>query len=192
MTAEYRRGLLGLTLAASPRRGRVLAAKAAVVSLASFAAGLAAAAIAIPIGEHQSRANGFAVATVPMMTEARVILGTGLLLAAASVLALAVGTLVRRAAVAIAIPVVTLVLPYILATSGTLPPGAADWLLRVTPGAGFAIQQSLKYYAQVSSSYDPASGYFPLSPWDGFGVLCAYAAVAFTAAVIVLRRRDAS
>jgi hypothetical protein len=88
--------------------------------------------------------------------------------------------------------VVTLVLPYILATSGTLPPGAADWLLRVTPGAGFAIQQSLKYYAQVSTSYDPASGYFPLSPWAGLGVLCAYAAVAFTAAVVVLRRRDAS
>jgi ABC-type transport system involved in multi-copper enzyme maturation permease subunit len=191
ITSEYRRGLLGLTLAASPNRGKVLAAKAAVVGLTSFAAGVAAAGIAIPIGEHQSRANGFAVANVPVMTEVRVILGTGLLLAAAGVLALAVGTLVRRSAVAITIPVVTLVLPYILATSGTLPAGAADWLLRVSPGAGFAIQQSLKYYAQVGSSYDPASGYFPLSPWAGLAVLCAYAAVAFTAAVIVIRRRDA-
>ena len=191
MTAEYRRGLLGLTLAASQNRARVLAAKAAVVGLASFAAGVVAAGIAIPVGEHQSRANGFAVATVPMMTEVRVIAGTGLLLAVAGVLALAVGTLVRRSAVAITIPVVTLVLPYILATSGTLPPGAADWLLRVTPGAGFAIQQSLKYYAQVSTSYDPASGYFPLSPLAGFAVLCGYAAAAFAAAVIVIRRRDA-
>ena len=31
MTAEYRRGLIRLTLAASPRRGRVLAAKAIVI-----------------------------------------------------------------------------------------------------------------------------------------------------------------
>jgi ABC-type transport system involved in multi-copper enzyme maturation permease subunit len=192
ITAEYRRGLLGLTLAATPRRGRVLAAKAAVLGLAAFAVGVVAALVAIPLGERQSAANGFAVATVPLATEVRVMLGTGLLLAAASVLALAVGTIVRRSAVAITIPVAGLVLPYILATSGTLPDGAADWLLRVTPAAGFAIQQSLKYYAQVDTTYNPSSGYFPLSPLGGFAVLCGYTALAFAAAVILLRRRDAS
>ena len=31
ITAEYRRGLIRITLAASPRRGRVLAAKAVVI-----------------------------------------------------------------------------------------------------------------------------------------------------------------
>ena len=39
MTAEYRRGLIRTTLAASPRRGRVLAAKAVVIGLGQFAAG---------------------------------------------------------------------------------------------------------------------------------------------------------
>ena len=34
MTAEYRRGLIRITLAASPRRGRVLAAKAIVIGAA--------------------------------------------------------------------------------------------------------------------------------------------------------------
>ena len=43
MTAEYRRGLIRTTLAASPSRGRVLAAKAIVIGAAAFVTGLAAA-----------------------------------------------------------------------------------------------------------------------------------------------------
>jgi hypothetical protein len=45
MTAEYRRGLIRVTLAASPRRGRVLAAKAVVLGAVTFAAGVAGAAV---------------------------------------------------------------------------------------------------------------------------------------------------
>ena len=47
MTAEYRRNLIRITLAASPRRGRVLAAKAIVVAAVSFVAGLVGAAVAV-------------------------------------------------------------------------------------------------------------------------------------------------
>ena len=42
ITAEYRRGLIRTTLTASPRRGRVLAAKAIVLAAVTFAAGLVA------------------------------------------------------------------------------------------------------------------------------------------------------
>ncbi len=42
ITAEYRRGLIRVTLAASPRRGRVLAAKAIVIGAVTFVTGLAA------------------------------------------------------------------------------------------------------------------------------------------------------
>ena len=49
-TAEYRRGMIRVTLAASPRRGRVLAAKAVVIGAVAFVAGLVAAAIVVPIG----------------------------------------------------------------------------------------------------------------------------------------------
>ena len=51
MTAEYRRGLIRTTLAASPNRGRMLAAKAIVIGSAAFVAGLAAAAGAVIIGK---------------------------------------------------------------------------------------------------------------------------------------------
>ncbi|KUM84011.1 MULTISPECIES: ABC transporter permease subunit [Streptomyces] len=190
ITVEYRRGLIGVTLAASPRRGRVLVAKALVVGSIAFVVGLVSAAVMVPFGGQRSESNGFPVLTVPSGTELRVVVGTGLLLAVASVLALAVGTILRRSAVAITVVVVGMVLPYLLATASVLPDGASEWLLRVTPAAGFAIQQSVARYEQVVTVYAPGSGYFPLAPWSGFAVLCAYAAVAFAVAVVLLRRRD--
>ena len=53
ITAEYRRGLIRTTLTASPRRGRVLAAKAIVIGSVAFVAGLAAAVVAVPIVGHR-------------------------------------------------------------------------------------------------------------------------------------------
>ena len=57
-TSEYRRGLIRTTLAASPRRGRVLAAKAAVAGSLAFAAGSAATAIAEVVTRHVLAGNG--------------------------------------------------------------------------------------------------------------------------------------
>jgi hypothetical protein len=81
-------------------------------------------------------------------------------------------------------------LPFILGVAEVLPFGAAERLLRVTPVAAFAIQQSVPAYSQVTANYAPPI-YFPLSPWAGFGVLCGYAALALGLAVFLLRRRDA-
>jgi hypothetical protein len=120
-----------------------------------------------------------------------VVAGTALLFAVTAVLALALATLVRRGAAAVAIIVAVLVLPYVLSLGGLLPDGPSGWLLRVTPAAGFAIQQTVVRYPQVDTVYAPSSGYFPLPPWAGLAVLCAYAAVALAAAAHLLRRRDA-
>ncbi len=72
-----------------------------------------------------------------------------------------------------------------------LPAGAADWLLRLTPAAGFAIQQYVPAYPQVNNLYTPQNGYFPLAPWAGLGVLLLWAALALWLAMYLLRRRDA-
>src|SRR5215467_13816068 len=58
MTAEYRRGLIHTTFTACPRRGRVLAAKAIVLGAVTFAAGLIAAAITVPLGQRLLHSNG--------------------------------------------------------------------------------------------------------------------------------------
>jgi ABC-type transport system involved in multi-copper enzyme maturation permease subunit len=192
MTAEYRRGLIRITLAASPGRGPGLAAKAVVIGSAAFIAGLAGAAMAVPLGERLLRASGNYILPVSALTEIRVIAGTAALLAVAAVLALALGALLRSSAAAITAAITTIVLPYLLViTLAALPGGAADWLLRLTPAAGFAIQQSMPQYSQVAASYTPSNGYYPLAPWAGFAVLCGYAVLALGLAVIMIRRRDA-
>jgi ABC-type transport system involved in multi-copper enzyme maturation permease subunit len=191
ITSEYRRGLIRTTLAASTHRGRVIAAKAIIIGAVSFLAGLAAAAVAVPLGEHILRANGNAIYPVSTLTEMRVIVGTAALLAVVAVLALAVGAILRRSATAITLVVAAIVLPYILATAQALPAGASQWLLRLTPAAGFAIQQSFTQYPQVAAAYTPSNGYYPLTPWAGFAVLCGYTAAALALAVYFIRRRDA-
>jgi ABC-type transport system involved in multi-copper enzyme maturation permease subunit len=189
MTAEYRRGLIRTTLAATPRRGRVLAAKAVVIASATFAAGLVAAVIAVVVGARLSRDQGTFVFPVSWLTWLRVVAGTAALLAVASVLALALGTMLRRSAAAVTAAIVVTVLPFILGVAQVLPIGAAEWVLRVTPAAAFAIEQSVPVYSQVTASYTPPI-YFPLSPWAGFGVLCGYTALALGLAFFLLRRRD--
>jgi uncharacterized membrane protein len=87
--------------------------------------------------------------------------------------------------------VVLIVLPYLLTTAAVVPSAPANWLLRVTPAAAFAVQQTIPVYRQIDAVRTPSFGYFPLSPWAGFAVLCAYAAVALGLAVYVVRRRDA-
>ncbi len=125
ITAEYRRGLIHLSLAASPRRGRLLAAKAVVVGAVAFAAGLVGAAVTIPLAEHVLRRNGNFIAPISALTELRVVIGTAALLAVAAVMALAVGAMLRRSAAAVTALIVVTVLPYLfaVATPG-LPAGA--------------------------------------------------------------------
>ncbi len=190
ITAEYRRGLIRTTLAASPRRGRVLAAKAIVIGAATFVVGLAAAAAGLTVGAQIARHQAY-LFPATWTTELRVAVGTAALLAVAAVLALALGALLRRSVAAVSIVVVAIVLPYILSVASVLPVGVLDWLLRLTPAAAFAIQQAAPQYPQVTALYSPGTGYFPLAPWAGFAVLCAWAALALGLAVVLLRRRDA-
>ena len=192
ITAEYRRGLIRTTLTASPRRGRVLAAKAIVLAAVTFAAGLIAAAVTVPLGEHLLRQSGNPIVPVSVLTMTRIVAGTAALLALSAVLGLAVGTLLRRSAGAVTAVIAGLVLPYLLAvTPGILPVAAEQWLVRVTPAAAFAVQQSVVQYPQVNTVYAAGTGYFPLAPWAGLAVLCAWTAAALVLAGFLLRRRDA-
>jgi ABC-type transport system involved in multi-copper enzyme maturation permease subunit len=108
---------------------------------------------------------------------ARAVLGTGLMLALFAVLALALGALLRHSAAAITLVIGLIVLPSIIGPFLTLD--GELWLKRVTPVAGLAIQQTRE-------RWDDAIG-----PWPGIAVLCGWVAVAFAAAVVQLRRRDA-
>ena len=189
ITSEYRRGLIRTTLTAHPRRGQVLAAKVVVIGSVAFVAGSVATAIGEVVSRHVLSASGNYVFPLSSTAELRVILGTGLLFALAAVLVLALGAIMRRSAGAVITGIVLFVLPFILGS--TLSSGASDWLFRITPSAAFAIQSTVPHFAQVANSYSLANGYYPLGPWAGLAVLCAYTAAALGAATWLIRRRDA-
>ncbi len=194
ITGEYRRGLIRTTLAASPRRARVLAAKAIVIGSVSFVAGLAGAAVAFVFAERKLTALGW---TPPVWHDwaltsqigVRVVLGTAALLAMTALLALAAGGILRRSAGAIAAVIGLVVVPLVLAV--ILPTAPATWLLRYTPAAAFSLQTSTLRYSQVNTACIPYHGCYPLAPWTGFAVMCAWVVLALGVAGYLLHRRDA-
>src|ERR1700722_3101660 len=207
ITTEYRRGLIRVSLTASPSRGQLLAAKVVMIGAVSFVTGVIAAALAVAVGTRILARTGVPLWPVPALSLARMIVGTGALLAVAAVLALAVGTAVRRSATAVAAAIVVIFVPYLLVlvpplvpahvgrggfTGGGLSLVAREWLLRITPAAGFSVQQVVPQFSQVAgASYTPNWGYYPLAPWAGFAVECGWAAAALALAFYLLRRRDA-
>jgi ABC-type transport system involved in multi-copper enzyme maturation permease subunit len=190
-STEFRRGLIRTTLAATPRRGAVLAAKAAVIAAVAFVVGLVAVAISIALGVPKQENGGQVLLPATLPTEIRVIVGTAAMLALAAVLAVSLGAILRRSAAAITVAILLVFVPYLLALTNAVPAGVGEWLLRVTPAAAVAIEQSIPRYSQVHTVISPMQGYYPLSPYAGFGVLCLWTAAALALALFVLRRRDA-
>jgi hypothetical protein len=105
----------------------------------------------------------------------RAIVGTAAVLAAIAVFSLALGTVLRRAAGAVAAVIVLIILPQLLASG--LPTAAGQWLMRLTPATGFSIQQTTRHYDHVPRVCLPEDGCVYDQPWAGFAVICGYALV---------------
>ena len=194
VTTEYKRGLIRTTFTATPSRLKVLAAKTTVIAAITFATGLVATAIGYTLAQRALRSNGFKPPEFPDLSllenpSLRAVVGSAVLLSLVAVLALSLGVVLRNSAGAIAAVVVLVILPQILSFAFPLP--AAQWLLRVTPAAAFAIQQGKTYYPQVQHTCLPESGCYPLSPYNGLAVLAAYVLAALLLAAWTVRRRDA-
>ena len=188
ITVEYRRGLIRTTFTSTPRRGRVLAAKAVVIGVVTFVIGALAAAVAVPLGEHLLNTNGNYVFPASALTVARIIAGSGALVAVTAVAVLALGTILRRVPVPSPPASSCSSCP---TSSARSPPAARTWLFRLTPAAGFSVLGAFPRSALVSYPYTLRNGYYPLAPWAGLLVLCAYAAATLAIATSMLRRRDA-
>ena len=180
---EYKTGMIRTTFAATPRRRRVLGAKAIVVGVAVFVAGLVASLIAFYVAQPVLRRHGYQPPAYPHPTLAdatvlRAVIGTALFLAVLAVFSLSVGVILKRSARAIALVVGLVLVPQIVAS---LVPslGVANWINRLTPTAGLAIQHTRPRFD------------YAIAPWGGFAVLCGYAAVALVVAIWLVRRRDA-
>ena len=179
MSSEYQTGSIRSTFAAAPQRPMVLAAKAAVFGAVAAVTGTISSIAAFFTGQAILSAKAIQ-ARIGDPGVLRSVIGAGLYLAVLGLLALALGTLIRRTAGAIAaVAGVILVLPVFMQG---LPSSWQNAITRYLPSAaGQAIIGRTKF---------APPGHL-LSPWAGFAVFCAYAAAALTAAAVMLNRRDA-
>jgi ABC-2 type transport system permease protein len=185
VTNEYDTGMIQTTLTATPRRGTVLLAKAAVVTATVLASGTAgvigslAAGRAILPGNGFTEANGYPPLSVTDEPTLRAAGGTVLYLGLVALLGLGLGAAVRDTAGAL-LGVLTLlyVAPVVAALVGD--PAWQARLQKVAPmTAGLAIQATRGLER------------LPIGPWAGLGVLAAWAGAAMVLGAVVLQVRDA-
>jgi ABC-2 type transport system permease protein len=177
MTTEYSTGVIRASLLAVPKRLPVLAAKcvvfagmifviAEIVSFLSFFIGKA---IIHPVVD----------VSLSQVNVTRAVIGAGLYLTVLGLFALAIGSLIRHSAGAIAAVIgLVLVVGGLLGLFDSYDWGrhVHDWFPSV---AG-------SYITRVQVASDQV-----LSPWQGFAVFCGWTALLLAAGGYLLKRRDA-
>ena len=174
IAGEHRHGTIRVTLLVTPRRGRVLAAKAiadALVGglLGALAAGLTAL-VVLPWLAATDTPAGLSDARIAAMLAGFVPLAAG-----AAVLGLALGAIVRNQAGAIAVALVWTAL-----VDGLLATAVDAYAPYSLAGASDA----------VTSMPASAAGGGVLAPWAGGLLLAAYAAALLAAGATLMSRRD--
>jgi ABC-2 type transport system permease protein len=174
VTSEYSTGMIRSTFTAAPQRGTVIAAKAVVFGAASFVIGAAVSLSTFLVGQAILGHRGVSLGAPGAL---RAVVGVGLYLGLLGVLAVGLGTIIRRSAGAIAVLLGLLfVLP---ALAPLLPFSIRDGVAKLLPyNAGQAVFKTT------------ASGSL-LSPSLGLVVFALYAVAALAIGTVLVRRRDA-
>lgn len=185
VSGEYSSGMIRSTLAAIPQRWPVLVAKGAILTGLVLLAGLVAVLASLLVGSFVlpgngfTAANGFGALSLADPPTLRAAAGSVLYLGLIGLLSLGCATVIRDSAAAVGVVLGVLYLFPIL----TQVVGDPDWqrrLEQVAPSnAGLAVQSTVDLQNLV------------IGPWQGLGVLAAWAAAALVAAVVSLRLRDA-
>ena len=186
VSGEYGTGMIRLTLAATPRRLTVLAAKAAVLAGLVLVTGaiavlgsLLAGGLILP-GHGIGPSHGYPAISASDGPVLRAAFGSVLYLALIALLSLGAATAVRDSAVAIGVVLGLLYLFPIIAALTVHDPHWQRHLEQIGPmSAGLAIQATTNLRG------------LPISPWAGLGVLAGWAAAALLAGGLLLRLRDA-
>ncbi len=178
VTGEYGSGMIRTSLAAVPRRGRFLVAKAVVLTAVVLVSGEAISFGAFLAGQAMF-GSGVPHAALGQGGVLRSVVGAGLYLTAVGLLSTGLGFLVRSTAAAMAVIVGLLfVFPLIF---GAIP---VSWLKQVDKW--WPTQAGQQIYTQIGRH-----GSDVLGPWAGFGIFCAFVAAVLVAGYLVLRSRNA-
>jgi ABC-2 type transport system permease protein len=178
ITSEYSSGMIRASLTAQPRRTTVFAAKAAAVALVALAAGLIASFSSFLLGQAvlDNRDMGTSLGHPHVL---RAVIGAGLFLAVAGLMALGLGAVFRYAAGAVtaAIMVLFMSLPMETFLPDTWQTAVDKW---IPINAGSQIWSTVV----VPSAHQ-------FSPWTGFAVFAVYAGVALAFGLVLFLIRDA-
>lgn len=178
ISGEHTTGMIRTSVTAMPRRGRVLAAKAIVLTGATLAAGTIGVVGAV-VTAGRLLPGGDARPSLADGPTLRAVAGSVLYLVLIALLSLGIAAAVRDSATTIGVVLGLLYLVPIL-TLLTSDPQWQRLLRQISPAnAGLTIQVT----ADLSG--------LPIGPWAGLGVLAGWAAAAFLVGSLVLRRRDA-
>jgi hypothetical protein len=175
ITSEYATGLIQTSLAATPRRHRLLAAKAVVATAVAVVAGQALMFTAFFLGQAVLARQNLPNARIGDPGVLSAVVGGGLYLSAIALLAVGLGTIMRATAGAL----VTLVgiIFLIPALADTFP----SWLQGL-----FDFWPTLGAAAVVATVPDPD---YP-HPWLNLGGMCLGVAAVLAAAFVAFRHRD--
>jgi ABC-2 type transport system permease protein len=170
VAGEFGTGMIGATLLALPRRGRMLAAKALLLSASTV--------VAAVLGVFTSLAIARSFLSIPIDgSVARAVTLSILQLLLIALLGLGVGALARNAVAAVGVVLGLLYLMPILLPM-FLNPHLQRVLFRLSPGT--AVQ------ALQATTAD-----LPLRPWPALGVIALWTAAALLLGAASLTRRDA-
>ncbi|MDX3109443.1 hypothetical protein [Nonomuraea angiospora] len=173
----------GARTARRPWSGRVIVARAATLGAATFVTGLVAVGVVVPAGLAILKGNGILVPPLPRPADGRVVVGLAAVLTLCAILTFGLGLRLCHGWTAILVGVSLIALPYTVATLPLPPDPVSMWLLRLTPAAGLAVQQTMTEYPQVTAHYAPSAGHFPLPWWAGLALLGAYTVIVMWIAV---------
>jgi ABC-2 type transport system permease protein len=185
VTNEYDTRMIQTTLAATPHRLTVLATKAIVVTATALAAGAVAVAASLLAGRSILPGNGYTPANgyppLSLADEAtrRATIGTVLYLGLIALLSLGIGAIVRDTAGAITV-VLGLLFLFPMTAMLVDDPRWHERLEKYAP-------MTAGLYVQATRGLDG----LPLGPWQGLGVLAAYAGAALLAGAVLFSVRDA-
>ncbi len=176
ITSEYATHAIRTTLAAVPRRGRLLTAKALVIAAIALTTGELTMFVSFFAG--QALISGHApTATLGQPHVLRAVIGCGLYVTLIALLGLGLGALLRSTAAAISFLVA---------------------LLYIIPGLAAVLPDSLhhtveKYWPTQAGQQITAvaRAAHTLSPWTGFADLSLFAVVVLTIALVRFNRADA-
>jgi ABC-2 type transport system permease protein len=186
ISSEYSTGMIRTTLAATPRRQAVLAAKATVLTGQVLAAGAVAVLVSLVAGglilpgHGFTAGRGFPALSLSDGPVLRAAAGSVLYLGLIGLLSLGVATILRDPAPAIGTVLGLLyLLPLIAVFLGANPVWQRRFERYGPTSAGLAIQDTT------------GLRHLPIGPWEGLGVLALWALGSLIAGGLLLRLRDA-